>query len=126
MTARRERIAWRRAGGSREYAGSLLIGESTIRLRGRDPWRSMGVALSIPLSEIEAVRLSGAAEERVRGEGAVVLDLAGSRAICLRDLGALGQDRPFRQLQALAAGRRAAETMAASESRRRERCESSR
>lgn len=104
MATRGEQIAWRRAGGSRERLGSLLVGETTLRLGGRDPESGLEVALSIPLAEIEDVRLSRAGAETVRGEDAVVLDLAGSRAICLRELGAAGQDRLARRLRALAIG----------------------
>ncbi len=100
---RAERVAWRRAGSRHHYVGTLTVEDGLVRLTGRDPATEVEVALAVPRAEIRRVRLSGAGPETVQGEPALVLDLAGSRAICLRELGGAGSSRLRRRLQALAA-----------------------
>ncbi len=82
-----EKIAWRRRCVNRHYVGALWAGEEGIRLTGRDPSSGVEVALSIPLEEIERVRVSGPGDELLAGERCVVLELAVSEAIFLREVG---------------------------------------
>jgi hypothetical protein len=82
-----QRIAWRRRGVCRPYVGSLQAGDEGIRLSGRDPVSGIEVTLSIPLSEVENVRVAGPGEELLAGERCVVLELAESEAIFLREVG---------------------------------------
>ena len=82
-----ERIVWRRQGVRHHYAGTLSAGEEGIRLTGRDAVVGVEVALSIPLCEIEDIRVAGG-DELLAGERCVVLELAGSEAIFLREVGA--------------------------------------
>ena len=82
-----EKIAWRRNGVRRHYVGTLSAGDEGIRLTGRDPVSGVEVALSIPLSEIEDVRVAGPGDELLAGERCVVLELAESEAIFLREVG---------------------------------------
>jgi hypothetical protein len=83
-----ERIVWRREGVRHHYVGTLSAGEEGIRLIGRDAVVGVDVALSIPLCEIEDVRVAGPGDELLAGERCVVLELAGSEAIFLREVGA--------------------------------------
>jgi hypothetical protein len=82
------RIVWRRQGVRPHYVGTLSSGDEGIRLTGRDAAVGVEVALSIPLCEIHDVRLGGPDEELLVGERCVVLELEGSEAIFLRELGA--------------------------------------
>ena len=71
-----EKIAWRRRSVRRPYVGMLRAGDEGIRLSGRDPVSGVEVALSIPLAEVENVRVAGAGDELLAGERCVVLELA--------------------------------------------------
>lgn len=82
-----EKIAWRRRGVRRHYVGTLRASEGGIRLTGRDPASGVEVALSIPLAELERVHVSGPGDELLAGERCVVLELAESEAIFLREVG---------------------------------------
>jgi hypothetical protein len=82
-----EKIAWRRQGVRSPYVGTLSAGEEGIRLTGRDPVSGIDVTLSIPLSEVEDVRVTGPGDELLAGERCVVLELADSEAIFLREVG---------------------------------------
>jgi hypothetical protein len=82
-----EKIAWRRQGIPRQYVGTLAAGDEGIRLTGRDPVSGVDVALSIPLSEVEDVHVAGPGDELLAGERCVVLELAESEAIFLREVG---------------------------------------
>jgi hypothetical protein len=82
-----ERVVWRRQGVRHHHVGMLSAGEEAIRLTGRDALSGVEVALSIPLGEINDVRVGGSGDERIAGERCVVLELAGSEAIFLRELG---------------------------------------
>jgi hypothetical protein len=63
--------------------GAVALGEGFVRLVGRDPDSNLEISLSIPFTEIEAVHVPAK-----RGGGQdVVLELAGSQAICLRGIG---------------------------------------
>ena len=83
-----EKIAWRRHGVRHHYVGTLLAGDEGILLTGREPVSGVEVALSIPLSELEDVRVAGPGDELLAGERCVVLELAESQAILLREVGA--------------------------------------
>lgn len=82
-----EKIAWRRRGVRRPYVGLLSAGDEGIRLSGRDPVSGVKVALSIPLAEVEKVRVAGPGDDLVAGERCVVLELVDSEAIFLREVG---------------------------------------
>jgi hypothetical protein len=87
-----EKVAWRRHGRREQFVGLLRAGDEGIRLVGRDPASGVQVGLSIPPDEVERVRVSSTDDELLAGEPCVVLELAGSRAISVRELGA----RPLR------------------------------
>jgi hypothetical protein len=82
-----ERIAWCRHGVRRHFVGTLRADREGIRLTGRDPASGVDVALSIPLIEVERVRVSETDDECLAGERCVVLELAGSDSIFLREVG---------------------------------------
>jgi hypothetical protein len=82
-----EKVAWRRRGVRRPYVGTLAADEGGIRLSGRDPVSGVEVALSIPLTEVVDVHVAGPGEELLAGERCVVLHLAESEAIFLREVG---------------------------------------
>ena len=86
-TALPGRIAWRRRNVPHHYVGTLTSSEKGIRLAGRDPATGIEVALSIPFEEVERVRTSADPQDRLIGEGAVVVDLAGSQSVLLREIG---------------------------------------
>jgi hypothetical protein len=75
-------VTWHRRNGQ-DYVGAVSLGDGYVRLVGRDPDSNIEVSLSIPFAEIEAVHARG----RTSGGGDVVLELAGSQAICLRAIG---------------------------------------
>jgi hypothetical protein len=81
-----KKVAWHRNGVPRNFVGSLRAGDEGIRLSGRDPASGVAVALSIPPDEVGRVRVSASGEE-VAGEPCVVLELAESEAIFLREVG---------------------------------------
>jgi hypothetical protein len=83
-----EKIAWRRNGVREQFVGRLRAAGEGIRLAGRDPVSGVQVALSIPPDELERVRVSSTGDELLAGEPCVVLELAGSQAIFLREVGA--------------------------------------
>ena len=82
-----ERVAWRRENARHHYVGSLWASPHGIRLVGRDPVTGIEVALSIPRGEIEAVRVSTGWDERLAGERSVILELADTIPILMRELG---------------------------------------
>lgn len=96
-----EGVAWRRSGAPHHYVGTLTAGDGSLRLSGRDAATGIEVALAIPVSQVRGLHLSAAGEETVLGQPAVVLDLAGSRPICLRELRAVDAGRLARRLEAL-------------------------
>jgi hypothetical protein len=71
---------------SRPYVGALEDDDGSLRLSGRDPETGIEVGLRIPYQEIACVRLSGEPDS-ASGEPCVVLELAGSPAICLHEVG---------------------------------------
>jgi hypothetical protein len=81
-----ERVAWRRRSVRHHYVGRLWGGEGVIRFVGRDPGTGIEVSLSIPLEEIERIRLSHSDDEPVVAGPGVVLELADSEEIFLREL----------------------------------------
>lgn len=97
---------WRRAGAAREYQGRLAATDGLLYLRGRDLGTGIEVSLAIPFSEIAQARPSAGADEMVQGRAGVVLDLAGSQAICLRALAGGGEEPLLRRLRALLAAQR--------------------
>jgi hypothetical protein len=88
-----DRIAWRRRSRRQQYLGRLLLLPDRLRLVGRDAEWGIDVALSIPFGEIEAVRAAASATESVLGEAGIVVELAGSEPIFLRELGSRGEPR---------------------------------
>jgi hypothetical protein len=83
-----EKIAWCRNGGGTYFVGALRAGDEGIRLTGRDPSSGIDVALSIPLAEVECVRVSTSRKELLAREPCVVLELADSEPILVRQVGA--------------------------------------
>ena len=81
-----ERVAWKRRSVRHHYVGRLWGGEGLIRFVGREPGTGIEVSLSIPLEEIERIRLSTSADETVVAGPGVVLELADSEAIFLREV----------------------------------------
>ena len=57
------KAAWRRRGVRRPYVGTLVADEEGIRLSGRDPVSGIEVSLSIPLSQVDSVRVARPGEE---------------------------------------------------------------
>jgi hypothetical protein len=82
-----EKIAWCRHGVRTYFVGALRAGDEGIRLTGRDPSSGIDVALSIPLAEVEHVRVSASDDELLAGEPCVVLELADSEPIFIRQVG---------------------------------------
>jgi hypothetical protein len=83
-----EKVAWCRQGVRTYFVGALRAGDEGIRLTGRDPTSGIDVALSIPLAEVEHVHLSASRNELLAGEPCVVLELADSESIFIRQVGA--------------------------------------
>lgn len=81
-----ERVAWKRRNVRHHYVGRLWGGEGVIRFVGREPGTGIEVSLSVPLEEIERVRLSSSADETVVAGLGVVLELADSEAIFVREI----------------------------------------
>jgi hypothetical protein len=81
-----ERVAWKRRNVRHHYVGRLWGGEGLLRFVGREPGTGIEVSLSVPLQEIEHVRLAGSADESVVGGPGVVLELADTEAIYLREI----------------------------------------
>ena len=89
MTEQRlDRIAWRRRGRRRQYVGALAAGEAGIRLTGRDTASGLEVSLAIPLEEIEGAHVSRTRAESLGGKRAVVIELADSDPILVREVDA--------------------------------------
>jgi hypothetical protein len=82
-----EKVAWCRQGVRTYFVGALRAGDEGIRLTGRDPTSGIDVALSIPLAEVEHVHLSASRNELLAGEPCVVLELADSESIFIRQVG---------------------------------------
>ena len=82
-----KKIAWRRRGVRRPYVGTLRVDDTVITLSGRDPVSGVEVVLSIPLTEVENVRVAGPGDELLAGERCIVLELEESEAIFLREVG---------------------------------------
>jgi hypothetical protein len=97
-----ENIAWRRQGVRGYYVGTLLAGGDGILLTGRNPANGVEVALSIPPTELQDVRVADSREELPGGDGCVVLELADSDPISLREVGT-GSSRAHVLARSLAA-----------------------
>jgi hypothetical protein len=82
------KAAWRRENATHHYVGSISGSDEGLRLTGRDPATGIRVTLLIPPEEIEGVRASESWDERVVGEVCVVLELAFSTPILLREIAA--------------------------------------
>jgi hypothetical protein len=80
------RIAWRRLHAAHDYVGTLATTEAGVRLDGREPSSGIELSLSIPFSEIEGVSASNGSCG-IAGESAVVLELAGSEPVLVREVG---------------------------------------
>jgi hypothetical protein len=98
-----ERIAWRRRSLGQQYVGRLLVLPDRLRLVGRETSSGIDVTLSIPFGEIDSVRRADRAAERVLGEAGVVVELAGSDPIFLRELGSRGSRSLARLLASVVA-----------------------
>ena len=83
-----ERIAWRRKGVRHHYVGTLAARGDGIVLAGREPATGIEVVLTIPFAEVEDVHLSSGEQESLVGEASVVVELADSPPILLREIGA--------------------------------------
>jgi hypothetical protein len=81
-----ERVAWKRRSARHHYVGRLWGGEGLLRFVGREPGTGIEVSLSVPLEEIEHVRLAASPDESVVGGAGVVLELADTEAIYLREI----------------------------------------
>lgn len=79
------RVAWRRRHTPHHYVGTLAATDVGLRLDGREAATGIELSLSIPFSEIEEVAESNG--DRVAGEPAVVLRLAGSEPVLLQGVG---------------------------------------
>jgi hypothetical protein len=82
-----ERVAWRRKGVEHHYVGALTARGDGIVLTGREPATGIEVVLTIPFSEVEDVHLSSGQQESLVGESAVVVELAESAPILVREIG---------------------------------------
>jgi hypothetical protein len=95
------RVAWRRKSLRQQYVGRLLVLPDRLRLVGREPAFGIDVALSIPFGQITGVR-EATRSERVLGDTGVVLELAGSEPVVLRELGSAAGPRSLaRELSVL-------------------------
>jgi hypothetical protein len=81
------RVAWRRRHTLHHYVGTLAATEAGLRLDGREPATGIELSLSIPFSEIEEVSTSDQSADLLVGEPAVVLRLAGSEPLLVREVG---------------------------------------
>ena len=88
------RVTWRRKGIVHDYVGTLAASRDGFVLSGREPGTGIEVTLSIPIREVKDVHLSTGDPEQLAGEPAVVLELAGSVPILVREIGA-GRLRPL-------------------------------
>jgi hypothetical protein len=100
-----ERVAWRRRSLGQQYVGRLLVLPDRLRLVGRETSSGLDVTLSIPFGEIDGVRRADRAAERVLGEAGLVVELAGSDPIFLRELGSRGSRSLARLLATVVAPR---------------------
>ena len=82
-----QNVAWRRQSVRGFYVGTLLASDEGVLLTGRNPGSGVEVALSIPPTELQDVRLGHVDEEALAGGGCVVLELAESEPILLREVG---------------------------------------
>ena len=80
------RIAWRRLHARHDYVGTLATTDTGLRLDGREPSTGIELSLSIPFSEIEEISASNGSSA-LAGESAVVLELAGSEPVLVREVG---------------------------------------
>jgi hypothetical protein len=81
------KAAWWRKSATHHYTGPVSGSHEGLRLAGRDVVTGIEVTLVIPAKEIEQVRVSETRDERVVGERCVVLQLAHSIPIVVRQLG---------------------------------------
>jgi hypothetical protein len=81
-----ERVAWRRRNVHHHYVGRLWGGEGVLRFVGREPGTGIEVSLSVPVREIDHVDLSHSPDEAIVGVPGVVLELADTEAIYLREI----------------------------------------
>jgi len=82
-----QKVAWRRESAKSHYVGELWGWVTGIRLAGRDPQTGIEVTMSIPYAQIGRIRVSNDWTERIVGERCVVLELAGSTPILVREIG---------------------------------------
>lgn len=82
-----QRIAWKRRGVAGHYVGRVETEVDGVHLSGRDPATGVTVDLFVPAEEILHVRMGATENEVLVGEDAIVLELAGSEPICLREIG---------------------------------------
>lgn len=82
-----DRIAWRRRGRRGQYVGALAAGDAGIRLTGRDTASGLEISLAIPFEEIAGAHVSRTRAESLGGQRAVVIELADSDPILVREVG---------------------------------------
>lgn len=71
----------------RHYVGRLWACPDCVCLSGRDSVSGIEVTLSIPIEELAHVRVGHSPDELLAGERSVVLELAESEEILLREVG---------------------------------------
>jgi hypothetical protein len=88
------RVAWRRRHTPHHYVGTLATTDLGFRLDGREPATGIELSLSIPFSEIEDVQTSNGSNDLLAGEPAVMLQLAGSEPVLVREVGRRPPESP--------------------------------
>lgn len=81
------RVAWRRHDALHHYVGTLHASEGGLRLTGRDQMTGIELSLTIPFTEIEGIRVTGAGDKRLAGDRCVILELASTTPILVREIG---------------------------------------
>ena len=115
-----DRVAWRRKGLQHHYVGTLAARDDGIVLAGREPATGIEIVLTIPFAEVEGLHLSWGEQESLVGEPSVVVELADSPSILLREIGVgrlvtrtlatkleqlFGHDTPLKEVAELLAAR---------------------
>jgi hypothetical protein len=85
------RVAWRRRHTPHHYVGTLAMTDAGLRLDGREPATGIELSLSIPFSEIEEIEASKGSADLLAGEPTVVLQLAASEPVLVREVGQRSQ-----------------------------------
>ena len=88
------RVAWRRRQALHSYLGTLATTDAGFRLDGREPATGIELSLSIPFSEIEAIRVSNGSVEPYIAEPAAVFLLSASEPVLVREVGREARQAP--------------------------------